>query len=171
MNNKISLNQKLDLLLISLESLDTFQTNNLIKVQKNICKDDYNIQKINSDLIDLVRHAISMQKYKKITYCYFTNFIIYIYIINKKINYYLLYQKANFILTHYIKYSKSSSLKQYIRKFNYLYFGQNQYYTNYKYIDYKYKRTITKIAIKNLYLIAKLINGQGIYVLIKYLHD
>lgn len=172
MNNKIYLNQKLDLLLISLESLDVLQADNLIRIENpNIYKHHYSNQKINNNIIELIRYAISIRKYRRITYSCFTNFIIYIYQIHKRIDCYMIYQKANLILRHYIQNNKSSSFKQYIRKFNYLYFEQNHYYINYKHIDHQYKKNIKQIAIQNLYFITKLINKQGIYLLVRYLYN
>lgn len=172
MKNKISINQKLDLLLISLESLDTLQIDHLVKVKNNnIYTDTHKSQNINNHSIDLVRYAISIQKYQKKTHNCFTNFIIYIHKIHKKTNEYLLCQKANLILRQYIKQHKSANFKQYIRKFNYLYFEPNKYYTNCKNTNKKYKQDITLIAIQNLYIVTKLNNTQGIYTLIKYLNN
>lgn len=165
MKNQISFNQKLDLLIISLKTLKTLKNNKLIKTTSN-----RNIKNLNTYLISLEELYIYLKKYNNIIYQYLATAILNLYILHKKINNYLLSKKAYLILQSYTSYNESKKLKQYIRKFNYLYFKRNKYYNDYKYIDYESKIKINKIAIINLYLITKLINKQGIYILIKYLN-
>nr|YP_010951847.1 hypothetical protein RU988_pgp008 [Laurencia elata]WMP12786.1 hypothetical protein [Laurencia elata] len=165
MKNQISFNQKLDLLIVSLKALETFKNNKLVKTTKN-----KNIKNLNTYLISLEELYIYLKKYNNIVYQYLATTILNLYILHKQINNYFLSKKAYLILKSYTSYKESKKLKQYIRKFNYLYFKRNKYYNDYRYINYASKIEINKIAIINLYLITKLINKQGIYVLIKYLN-
>nr|WMP11668.1 hypothetical protein [Laurencia tasmanica] len=125
---------------------------------------------MNTYLINLEKLYLYLKKYNNIIYQYLATTILNLYILHKQINNYLLSKKAYLILKSYTSYKESKKLKQYIRKFNYLYFKRNKYYNDYRYINYASKIEINKIAIINLYLITKLINKQGIYVLIKYLN-
>nr|WMP11934.1 hypothetical protein [Laurencia australis]WMP12146.1 hypothetical protein [Laurencia australis] len=165
MKNQISFNQKLDLLIVSLTALETYKNNKLIKTTKN-----RNIKKLNIYLITLEELHIYLKRYNNIVYMYLATVIFNLYILHKKIHKYLLVKKAHLILKSYTNYKESKNLKQYIRKFNYLYFKRNEYYSDYKYVNYQSKIEINKIAIINLYLITKLINKQGIYILAKYLN-
>lgn len=165
MKNQISFNQKLDLLIVSLKALEAFKNNTLVKTTKN-----KNIKNLNIYPISLEELYIYLKQYNNILYQCLGTTILNLYILHKNINNDLLSQKAYLILKSYTNYKESKKLKQYIRKFNYLYFKRNKYYNDYKYINYASKIEINKIAITNLYLITRLINKQGIYVLIKYLN-
>lgn len=165
MKNQISFNQKLDLLIVSLKALETCENDKSVKTINN-----RNIKNLNISLISLEELYVYIKKYNNISYQYIATAILNLYILHKNINNYLLSKKAYLILKSYTSYKESKKLKQYIRKFNYLYFKRNKYYNDYKYINYASKIEINKTAIINLYLITKLINKQGIYVLIKYLN-
>lgn len=164
MKNQISFNQKLDLLIVSLKALETLKNDKLVNKTNNT-----DIKKLNIYLINIEELYIYLKKYNNIVYYYLGTAMLNLYTLHKKINNYLLSRRANLILKSYTNYRESKKLKQYIRKFNYLYFKRNKYYNDYKYINYTSKIEINKIAIINLYLITKLVNKQGIYVLIKYL--
>nr|WMP12361.1 hypothetical protein [Laurencia verruciformis] len=158
-------NQKLDLLIVSLKALETFKNDKSVNTTSN-----RNIKKLNRYLISLEELSIYLKKYNNIVYKYLLTTILNLYILHKNINNYLLSKKAYLILKSYTSYKESKKSKQYIRKFNYLYFKRNKYYNDYKYINHASKIEINKIAIINLYLITKLINKKGIYILIKYLN-
>nr|YP_010951633.1 hypothetical protein RU987_pgp008 [Laurencia catarinensis]WMP12572.1 hypothetical protein [Laurencia catarinensis] len=164
MKNQISFNQKLDLLIISLKTLEASTNNRLIKTTKT-----KSINNLNKYLTHLDKLYMYLKKYNRILYTYLVTIILNLYILHKNIHNYLLSKNANLVLKSYTNYKESKKLKQYIRKFNYLYFKRYEYYNNYKYINYTSKIEINKIAITNLYLITTIINKQGIYVLIKYL--
>nr|CRF40214.1 Hypothetical protein orf162b [Laurencia snackeyi] len=160
----MSFNQKLDLLIISLKALETSKNNTIIKTAKNRKTKNLNVY-----LISLEELSINLKRYNNILYTHLTKAILNLYILHKKINHCSVSKKANLILKSYTSYKESKKIKQYIRKFNYLYFKRNEYYNEYKYINYTSKIEINKIAIINLYLITTLINKQGIYILIQYL--
>nr|YP_009391744.1 hypothetical protein [Laurenciella marilzae]ARW59888.1 hypothetical protein [Laurenciella marilzae] len=121
------------------------------------------------NFISLGIFYIYKKKYNIAIHKYFLKMVRDVYKLHKKINYYQLDKMANLILKSYVIYKKSYKLKQYIRKFNYLYLKNDKYYNKYKYLDHISKIEVNKIAITNLYLITKLIGKQGIYTLIKYL--
>ena len=166
MNKRINLIQKVDLLKISLETLESFQVTDLANQKKVIYKSAKNNQ---MQIINLLKYCGHVKKYKKMHECC-NNIVKYIHKIVTKINFYLLCYKANFIIKYYTRQKKPYHLIQYIRKFNYLYLAKHKYYNNYKCIDYQYQAKINKIAIINLYLITKLKSRQGIYFLVKYLY-
>nr|YP_009398349.1 hypothetical protein [Thaumatella adunca]ARW67535.1 hypothetical protein [Thaumatella adunca] len=152
MKNQISFKKKIDLLMISLEVLNTYYINNSILLEFNHLRKDLR------NCHDNITHN-------------FTQIIKYIYVIHKITNKYLLHKTAIQILINCInnKNKKIPNIKQYIKKFNYIYSIKHEYYNNYKSIHHVYKINIENIAIINLYLITKLVNKQGIYFLIKYL--
>nr|ARW60297.1 hypothetical protein [Laurencieae sp.] len=169
MKNKISFKQKLDLLIISLEALEIFYVNNLVCEIKSIYNVHNNPQQ--SDITNLIKSYTCFRGCYNDIYDYFINIILYVYGLHKTLNIYLLSKTANIILNYYINYKKSYNLRQYLRKFNHIYFRKNRYYQNYKYINYWYDINITKLAVINLYLITKLSSKKGIYILVKYLYS
>nr|ARW68808.1 hypothetical protein [Palisada sp.] len=171
MRNKIYFNQKLDLLVISLKTLETLEDNNLINTLRNTDKKNNYEKRLRISLIDSLELYLHLKKDNKIVDKYFTKIIKYMYKVHKHINIYLLSKKANLILKLYINYQESHKLKQYIRKFNYLYFKEDKYYNKYKNIEYSKTTELNKIALTNLFLITKLIKKQGIYSLTKYLSN
>lgn len=62
-------------------------------------------------------------------------------------------------------------MTKYLQKFRYIYFFKTSYYERFKYIDYQQTIDIEKVALINLYLITRLRNKKGIYILIKYLSN
>nr|YP_009395479.1 hypothetical protein [Polysiphonia infestans]ARW64459.1 hypothetical protein [Polysiphonia infestans] len=141
--------KKLDLLTISLEVLTTWSGN------------QYIIQQFNK-----LHYKLRNKNYHKKQ-----DFIIlveYIYNLIEIIQSYSLYKLASQIIQNH-----NTSLKQYISKFCYIYYGNKKYYANNKLIVYNFSeesnRAIKSNAILNLYMIVKLKKNYGIYRLIKYL--
>nr|YP_009393415.1 hypothetical protein [Symphyocladiella dendroidea]ARW61977.1 hypothetical protein [Symphyocladiella dendroidea] len=150
MNKKKNYFKKIDLLLISLETLNIYFTQN-----KNIAEFRairYNLKKNqlnkNNQLIKIIK---------------------YIYTIKLVIEKYLLHEIANEILKNYAISNKCNTINKYNKKFYNRYFTKASYYSKYKLLHNKYNIDTNNIAIINLYIISKLIKQKGIYILIKYL--
>nr|YP_009398570.1 hypothetical protein [Lophocladia kuetzingii]ARW67756.1 hypothetical protein [Lophocladia kuetzingii] len=158
MKKKNKLKKKISLLLISLEIINI----------NNIYKEDNTEKNINKNI-----------KFKQLTHdfknCYqnqkhsFIETLKNIYIIYKTISINTIDQKAQKLLRNYIKNENDQQVKQYLKKFHYIYFIKTEYYHQYKSLKYLNKININKVAITNLYIISKLNKRIKIFFLIKYL--
>nr|YP_009396701.1 hypothetical protein [Vertebrata australis]ARW65887.1 hypothetical protein [Vertebrata australis] len=147
MTKEIFLN-KLDLLNISLEAIILH------------CKDKNSIDKFYK-----LRNDLRIKKYSKEQN--FTFLLEYIYNIKQFIAHNYIDIIALKVIQNYINKPNNKTIRQYISKFHYVYFRNKQYYGNCKSLK---SNKIEKIAIINLYLIAKLKNLEGSYTLIRYLN-
>ena len=100
----------------------------------------------------------------------FFGVIKYLHIIQITVEQFCLDKEAIKILKHHNQYSRDNAMKQYIKKFKYIYFAEDAYYNQYKSLHYTYDIDIDSIAVINLYLVTKLKKAEGIYFLIKYLY-
>nr|YP_009398787.1 hypothetical protein [Kuetzingia canaliculata]ARW67973.1 hypothetical protein [Kuetzingia canaliculata] len=160
MKDHIISRQRIDLLIISLEALNIYYNKNLIKNIKYEHNSNYYYQIMHK----LVNHkSIYYSNFKEILD------IIYITYLNSQ-------QKTIKHLTKNMlsKYSDSSDscneLKQYLRRFKFIYFKKQEYYKSTKSLDYLCKVNINEIALLNLYIILQLKNKTGLHFLIKYLY-
>nr|YP_009396903.1 hypothetical protein [Ophidocladus simpliciusculus]ARW66089.1 hypothetical protein [Ophidocladus simpliciusculus] len=167
MNNKIYFKKKMELFIISLEALDTYYNNTLYK---NISYQTTNIEPVNYLVIlELIQLQYKLRQSYNDTSLKFIQLIVYINLIHLTINKSSLNKLATVILKHHIKNKELLDLKQYLKKFHYIYFMKKEYYHTYKSIEYSYSLKIKEIAITNLYLITRLTEKNGIYFLIAYL--
>nr|YP_010618982.1 hypothetical protein orf122 [Deltalsia parasitica]WAX02995.1 hypothetical protein orf122 [Deltalsia parasitica] len=114
-----------------------------------------------------LRYNLSKNQFN--TNSQFIKIIEYIYTIKLIIEKYLLHEIANEILKNYATSTKCNTINKYNKKFYNTYIRQISYYKNYKTLNDKHKVNINNIALINLYIISKLIQNKGIYILIKYL--
>nr|YP_010851515.1 hypothetical protein QQP88_pgp008 [Echinothamnion hookeri]WGH14398.1 hypothetical protein [Echinothamnion hookeri] len=144
------INKKIDLLIISLETLNIY----FIKNQ--------NILELNRLHQDLGKHTFS-------TNHKFIKLIKKIYIIQLIIDKYLLNEIANEVLKNYTKSKKCNFINKYRKKFYKTYCEKKEYYKNYKLLHSENQIDIHNIALINLYIISKSVKKDGTYFLIKYL--
>nr|YP_010851317.1 hypothetical protein QQP87_pgp008 [Aphanocladia delicatula]WGH14201.1 hypothetical protein [Aphanocladia delicatula] len=142
--------KKIDLLLISLEVLNVYFTE-----EESTLK----IKKLHTDLKNDNSNTVSR----------FIKLIEYIYKINLIINKYLLGEIASEILKNYAKSKKCNSISKYHKKFYNRCCSKKEYYKNYKLLYRTQKININNIAFINLYIISQSIKKDGVYLLIKYL--
>nr|YP_009395685.1 hypothetical protein [Vertebrata isogona]ARW64581.1 hypothetical protein [Vertebrata isogona] len=144
--------KKLDLLTISLEALILYYTNKNIINEFYKLRNDLRIKKYNEEqnFIFLLEY---LNKIKK--------FIADNYINNIAIK----------IIENYTHNKQLEIIDQYVLKFHYIYFRNKKYYSNYKSLKSSQteKIAINENAIVNLYLISKLKNFKGVYILLNYL--
>nr|ARW60703.1 hypothetical protein [Polysiphonia sp.] len=142
--------RKIDLLMISLEILNIyFSTNdNIIEFQEI----RYDLKKCNF----------------KTTYS-FIKIVQYIYTIRLMIKRYLLHEIAIEILKKYTKLNKFNFITKYKKRFHNKSFILREYYRSKKLLNNTSKIDMNNTAFINLYIISKLINKEGVYILIKYL--
>lgn len=142
--------KKLDLLGISLNAL-TLENNSENKISK----------------LNTVYHSIKNQEYNKKQD--FTLLIDEMFKIQKFVKNNSLYSISKSIITN--KSSNHYTMKQYLLKFNYIYFENKKYYLKYKTVfsEKNDKIAIRENAILNLYILSRLNSNQGIYELLKYL--
>lgn len=157
MDNKIKFKQKLDLLIISIEALDLYTSNNINQmIQK---------QKL-LKYIFLIRSGnyIRNAKNHSLFDFYQTIKIIYkIYIYLKQV---YLQEIIIKILNNYSHSLYNSIEFQYYNRFKYIYKKTQNYYNHFSY----YKQIkLEHLALINLYIIHKINNKYGFYFLIKYL--
>lgn len=113
-------------------------------------------------------------KYDRNTSHNFHEMLQYIYIFHFSIkNRLILRLASNLLKTNQLP-TKSKEIKQYIKKFTYLYFFKyKSYYQSSKFLNFFYFNSINEIAISNLYILY-IINTynykQSIYFLITYLY-
>nr|YP_009392781.1 hypothetical protein [Bostrychia tenella]ARW61343.1 hypothetical protein [Bostrychia tenella] len=161
MQKRITLKKKIDLLLISIESLNIYDIEcfSTSKINTKCEKKNKNIIQINQKL----RNHYNDKS------CNFIQIITYIYTIYIVICHNLLNPLILQTLQKYAKHVKSKEVKQYIKKFTYIYFVKYEHYYNYKCLNYLYRINIDEIAISSLYILKKLQQKKGILLLIKYL--
>nr|ARW63824.1 hypothetical protein [Chondria sp. (in: red algae)] len=158
--------KKIELLIISLQAIDTLYINNPIPYTNN---KRYNL---NYNKIDyLIQLKKSRNGYNQILLHYFIDIVNYIFILHKNVNTLLLDNITNDLIRDYLKHKHSNRVKKYLKKFHYIYFSQDKYYKTFKSINYSYRINVDKIALINLYIITKLKSKRGIYILIKYLDN
>lgn len=145
--------KRIDLLNIGLDSLIIKNT----KVKKNITS-------------EIIQNDIRNRKYDRKHS--FELFIGFIYILQEVIEEQSLNQLAKEIIEIYNKSATKKTLEKYIIKFCYIYRNRKKYYIGHKMIssDMNKKTRIIKEAIKKIYIMTKLKNYKGIYILIKYLN-
>lgn len=100
--------------------------------------------------------------------CTFETSILLIYEILKLVNNYTIKNNIINIFTDIYNQNKSHIIKQYLKRFRYIYYKTQNYYNNRSEI-YCNDQYIDETAIVNLYLIYNIISKDGIYFLIKYL--
>nr|YP_010618787.1 hypothetical protein orf142 [Rhodomelopsis africana]WAX02800.1 hypothetical protein orf142 [Rhodomelopsis africana] len=140
----------MDLLLISLEILNIYFTQNTSITEFKKLRYDFKQNHFNTN-----------HKFIKI--------IKYTYNIKLLIEKYLLHEVANEILKKYAISKKCNTINKYNKKFYNTYYTKKTYYKNYKLLHSRDKVDINNIALINLYVISKFIKQEGIYILIKYL--
>lgn len=143
---------KIDLLTISLEVLALNHLNN------NIISD-----------IKVIRNQLKQYKYKK--KLNLIKVIEYIQTIRLLTNKYFLSEISFKIIQEYQQNQKCKIAINYTTKFCNIYSQKKKYYKGNKLLYRSYKVDIKKIAIVNLYLIARITKQEGTYLLIKYLYD
>lgn len=148
--------------MISLEVLDTYKTENL-SIDVTCTNNDLS----SKNFIQVNQNIRNYYHHKPYNFIKILEYIYTIYSISQNS---LLDQITVEILKKYKKSRKSKEVKQYIKKFTYIYFVKYEYYYTYKSLKYLYKINIDEIAITNLYIIKKLQSKNGIFFLIKYLY-
>nr|ARW68395.1 hypothetical protein [Chondria sp. (in: red algae)] len=166
MTKKISIKKKIELLIISIQAIDTLYVNNLLYY---IHSKKYNLNYNKTKY--LIGLKSSKSNYNKILLHYFISIIANIFALHRNLSILSLSDLANDLIRDSLKYKKSYKIQKYLKKFNYIYFHQNEYYKTLKSINYSYEISIEKIALINLYLVTKLTSKRGIYILIKYLDN
>jgi len=159
----------MDLILISLEALDLYASDQLNKLIPNY------IQKSNKN-ISLIRTGNYIRHPSHFAICNFKDTIQLIYSIYKLINKAFIQQTILHILEDY-SYQKyrdfhsqinlSNLTKQYLHRFQYIY---NKTQNLYNADHHNSTANINKIAITNLYIFKQIQSKCGIYLLIKYLY-
>lgn len=146
--------KKIDLLTISLEALILYYANKNVVNKFYKLRNDLKVKKYNEkqNFIFLLEYINSLKKFVA------DNYINGI---------------AIKIIENYTQKQQPESINQYISKFHYLYFRNKKYYSNYKSLKSNQveKIAINESAIVNLYLIGKLKNFEGIYILINHLKN
>lgn len=159
MYKNLKLNDKIDLLMVCIETLHTYQYKPLYsgKYYKKLWEDLFDIKEHNH--INYKTLHYSKNHKKTIT------IIQDIYkIINK-----LHLKKATINVINNCYNNRNSTLKQqYIRRYKYIYQTTKDYY---KIKSQANKLNIEYQAIKNLYIINQVYNIKGIYILMKYLYS
>ncbi len=143
-NKKNIILKKIDLLLISLETLNFFFNKNIMYFNKI-----------------KIHHLDNTYK--------FINIISTIYSIRLTIKKYLIDEIAIEILINYTKSDNKNIFNYYNKKFYHIYSKEKEYYKNYKLLTSKQRVELSEISIINLYIISQLTKPNGIYLLIKYL--
>lgn len=144
--------KKIDLLNISLTSLGT----------------DYN--KKESITSELIQNDIRNKRYSKKQV--FTLLIEHLYLLQEIILERSLSKLVIKIVEKHYYSQQKSTLQKYVIKFCYTHRSSKKYYVSHKVVSSQVskKTQVIKKAIKNIYIITKLKNYAGIYMLIKYLN-
>lgn len=148
MDQKLNINYKIALLLISIEALNIY------------AYDLLNIRKI-KNYIYMYIHNIKYKDHNK----YLENnmqLIAKIYCLIKQ-NY--IQEITQKILYDYSYRYNSELVTQYLRRYIYIYIKKDNYYTKYNHND---NTSIYSIAIINLYIINQIHQTKGLYTLMKY---
>nr|YP_009511555.1 hypothetical protein [Gracilariopsis mclachlanii]AXI97432.1 hypothetical protein [Gracilariopsis mclachlanii] len=153
----------MDLLLISIEAI------NLYNLDIYCTKMDYNIQNFISleELFHIrsgnfIRHPHINKIYT------FETSIVLIYKIHKLVNNHTIKNNIHNIFTDIYNQNKSHIIKQYLKRFRYIYYKTQNYYNNRSEM-YCNDQYIDETAIVNLYIIHNIIYRDGVYFFIKYL--
>nr|QCI09080.1 hypothetical protein [Inkyuleea mariana] len=159
MLKKLSFKHKIDLLLISIEALDIYASeqleNNLLNSIMIYHKEKF-----------LIRSGNFIRNPDNNSLCNFIHSITFLYNINNLINYDFLKKTAISILNNYNSRIEPKLTKKYINKFIYIHNRTQSYYNVYSY----YKNLdLIEIAIINLYIISQITQKTGLYLLIKFL--
>nr|YP_009399002.1 hypothetical protein [Cliftonaea pectinata]ARW68085.1 hypothetical protein [Cliftonaea pectinata] len=163
MNKIINIKKKIDLLLISLEAL------HINKSYKKLNTNNYKHIEKESPIIQLQK--ISTTKQYKTIYI-IIDLIKYIKLLQILVKQKTFSKLIRKLFSNYKRSVQPNNIKQYIKKFTYIYSIKHNYYNNYKSIKYIYKIKINEvkiISIINLYILYKSTNKFGIYFLIKYI--
>ena len=148
MNNKKNIIiTKIDLLIISLETINMFFNKNINHIDKNY----YNL------------------KNNKFDHNKFTNIFKYIYDIRLIIKTYNVDKIAIDILKQYTLLHRFHIINKYNKRFYNIYYIKKEYYKNHKLLYNTSYHNMNDISIINLYIISQLRKKRGIYLLIKYL--
>lgn len=155
MNKKIDFKQRIILILITIEALDLYIVDN---IQRELHINKYNIL-----LNTLIKYnnnynsKIQFKRYIQIIHLFYI-LITQSYLYNLILE--LLYDICNK--------TNSQLTLQYIQRFKYIYNQNQDYYNTYSKNN---KLQISNIAIYNLYTINQINNTDGLYYLVKYLHN
>lgn len=149
-NKKNSILRKIDLLIISLETLNIFFNKNLM-----------NLNQITTE--------IKTSELKLRNTYRFIHTIKNIYNIKLIIKEYLVDEIAVQILADYTRSNICNVINQYNEKFYYICSKDKKYYKNYKLLTNKQQIEINNISLTNLYIISQMTTQHGTYILIKYL--
>nr|UAD88940.1 hypothetical protein [Gracilariopsis chorda] len=98
----------------------------------------------------------------------FETSIILIYRIYKLVNNHIIKKNIHNVLINIYNQNKSQIIKQYLKRFRYIYYKTQNYYNTRSKI-YCNDQYINEMAILNLYLMQKIIYQDGMYFFIKYL--
>nr|YP_009395272.1 hypothetical protein [Bryothamnion seaforthii]ARW64040.1 hypothetical protein [Bryothamnion seaforthii] len=160
MQNKMYWKKRLNLLIISLEALSTYQSSSCLEEIK------YLQYRCNKNVSTISTKFFHIKNYSQNSFIQqiIDIFIIYINICKNSPS-----TIATKILTDYAKNKSSHDMAQYVKKFKYIYSIRNEYYIHKKSNSFLYHKETNKIAITTLYLLTKLTKKQGLYFLIKYL--
>nr|QCI04542.1 hypothetical protein [Apoglossum ruscifolium] len=149
MDQRFFVIKKINYLLISIEALNIYSQEYLYN-DKNT--------KISKNIKNIHVHIINNKYYNILP------IIIYIFFLYQIINDIIIQKLANDIVIDFSNYMKTQLVKQYLNKFNYI------YYKVYNYYNFNDNFNINEIAIINLYIIIKIYKKEGLFFLIKYLY-
>nr|YP_009654465.1 hypothetical protein [Pleurostichidium falkenbergii]QCH39752.1 hypothetical protein [Pleurostichidium falkenbergii] len=149
MIKKNSILYKIDLLVISLETLNVHFTKNHKTFKFNNLRNTLKKSKLSN-----IEQLVKMIKYIKF--------------ITRR---YLLHEIADNILKNYLLHKKEILMNKYCQKIYKTNNIKKQYYKNYKLLHSKSKIDVNNINFINLYLISNLISKNGTDILIRYLLD
>nr|AYR06175.1 hypothetical protein [Renouxia sp.] len=159
--------EKIDILLISLESLDLYSFDDINKAESKSFKDLLNIFTI--------RQCNLLRDIETSAQCCFERSLLLINTIQQLVMKTHISRSINYILHDYCYSYKrnnrqNSSLltKQYLNRFKYKYQKAYRYYQN-KLINTKEKQ-LYNIAITHLYILHKACSREGLYILYKYIY-
>lgn len=161
MYGQLKLNEKIDLLLICIETLHAYQYTS--------SKSDKYYDNLWKDLFDIKHHHyirnVSINNFEEHTKT--IQIILSIYRIIKKL---YLEDMIIHILKNSCHQSSSLLVKQYIKRYKYIYQKTQSYYNIKSHYIYN-QSSIEYTAMANLYIINQIYNIKGLYSLIKYLYE
>ena len=161
MNKKLHFKKKIDLLLISLEAIDTYSLENIYNKNRLIrSRKKEQIFRLRSG--NYTRHPSNN------SLCEFEDSIKTIHIIQDVLSNSFTQNMAFTVLNNHYKNPTSIVNQQYIKRFKYIYNKTQNYYSIY---SYSINVNLSEIAIINLYIIAQLKTKHGIYLILKYLYS
>nr|YP_009391334.1 hypothetical protein [Dipterocladia arabiensis]ARW59478.1 hypothetical protein [Dipterocladia arabiensis] len=152
MQNKLYLINKINLLLISIEALDSYSYKYFYEYQQKVIK---------NNKIKIYKNYNDYKFYNLL------NVIKYIFVITQIIKTKKFQNLVSNIIIEYNNCIQSNLIKRYLNKFAYIY---HKIYYCYEYSKNINHLDTNKLAMINLYIMIQMNQKKGIIILIKYLY-